>query len=214
MNVLPNISVDNFISDEELAILEKLISEDHVFKTLTQKWGKNKGQVISEYQHFNYNDNVKIKEILENKFKKYFDRNFHMRIGYLLNSINPFGIHNDCDAVTPGYVSTYTIIIPLDTYKSSTIIFNEYQEEDSNFDLFVSNYNGDLSLKMEPKFCAKNLSHISPDQLIYLTLNEVFYWNKGSMFAFDSRRFHSGDNHIKNGVSNKRGLVFHMEEVI
>ena len=67
-------------------------------------------------------------------------------------------------------------------------------------------------MRIDPKFCAQNLSHLHPNDLKYLTIKETFDWTRGSLFAFDRRYFHCSDNFVKKGVPTKQAIILWAQE--
>ena len=53
----------------------------------------------------------------------------------------------------------------------------------------------------------KYFSHISREFLDYLTIQAVFPWVKGTLFASSRQRFHTSDNFLANGLTYKRAIL-------
>ena len=53
----------------------------------------------------------------------------------------------------------------------------------------------------------KYFSHIPADVFNWLTIEDIFKWKKGSMFAAARFKFHTSDNFLANGIPSKRALI-------
>jgi hypothetical protein len=140
---------------------------------------------------------------------------------HILNAISPYTIHSDVvlrDGVPlpEGYAPAWTFIIPVETVNSNTIVFEEtsdedYQQTDSVTKKGIAYYTSINAPYNPPRIdqatVQKYFSHMPPEFLDYLTIQEVFPWVKGSLFAADRRRFHSSDNFFANGLTYKRAIV-------
>jgi hypothetical protein len=210
MKLLPTIQVKNFLSPEECQHIHELLITCGKPKlySLPDKHGAD--AVVSEQYRWFYHadDSTKeIRDILDPKFEQVFGEKIDIPVdSHMLDSKIPLLIHADI----ADYECWYNLIIPLYNYDSCTVIFNEWVEnsvDSRSFELFKEQYTGDLSLKIDPKFCVERLSHLHPKDVKYLTLKETFEWKQGSLCAFDRRYFHCSDNFTKRGLKNKIGLI-------
>ena len=86
---------------------------------------------------------------------------------------------------------TYTVIIPI-SEGYSTVVF----EQSANYNNF-SQYKKDNFKLMD--YCPdetwdEHCSHCHKQDQKYLSINEIFRWSKGTLFAFDRRLFHCSSN--------------------
>lgn len=213
--LLPTIQVENFLTPDECKHIHQLLLAHGKFKlyTLPEKYGAD--SVVSEQYRWFYNndDSTKeIKEILAPKFEQVFGKKIDIPVdSHMLDSKIPLLIHADI----ADYECWYNLIIPLYSYDSCTVVFNEWIEnsvDSRSFEKFKEQYTGETSLRIDPKFCLERLSHLHPKDLRYLTLKETFDWKQGSLFAFDRRYFHCSDNFTKRGLKNKIGLIMWAKE--
>ena len=219
MELLHSKTVENFLSDSEIEKIQNLILDVSINDEYYQTVGGT-DKLVAQYNIWNYNaDNAKgIRDILDTKFNKIFNNKSIILNSHILNAHYPYQLHSDYvhtdikNNITE-YRPGYTFIIPLETYDSRTYIFNEYLEKTNEFSVFKEHYQGELSLRLD-KSDAKRLSHIHPTELFYLTLKEVFYWNKGSLHAFDRRYIHCSDNFLKTKHQIKRGLILWVSDPI
>ena len=67
---------------------------------------------------------------------------------------------------------------------------------------------GDNPSRIDAATKLKYFSHVpGNDPLDWLTIEDIFKWKKGAMFAADRFKFHTSDNFIANGVASKRALI-------
>lgn len=152
-------------------------------------------------------DNRDLRDLLDEKFRSALGRDLKIGSSHLLDSKIPYHIHADVKHNDRDQIPEYTIVIPLGTYDSSTIVFDQWIEDSNDFeDYKITNTPFDR-LQIDPRFCADNLSHIHPRDLFYLTLQSVFSWKAGDMFVMDRRRFHCSSNFIRKGISSKQGII-------
>lgn len=214
MSILPTINVENIFAPDELQTVDRLISTIGQFKIDNSneyndsgKNGKFAGQTIANHIYWDYHREPEIESILTPKLEKLLDKKLIVTDAHLLESKIPYQIHTDFLHNDHGLRPEYTILIPLDTYDSITVCFNEWSEESNDFEIFKQNYQGEKILKLDPKFCIQRLTHIHPHDLKYLTLHDTFAWNQGSVFAMDRRYFHCSDNFSRRALSQKRAIV-------
>jgi len=157
-------------------------------------------------------------DFFSEKIEKHFDKSVKIEHAHLLHSMIPYGIHSDVlsgefDHITGGAypdnrTPAWTFIIPLETYNSHTIVFNEI----SPYIKTVKQWAKENKVKPDKKelddeFHQKYLSHEEKILLKFLTLDEVFKWEAGSLFASNRAKFHSSDNYIANGINEKQAII-------
>jgi hypothetical protein len=214
MPLLPTVNIANIFDSGELDLVDQLIlkiGKSHVDDASkypdSGKGGKHSGQTISNNITWDYHAHLEIESILTAKIESLLQKKLIVTDAHTLESKIPYQIHTDFVHNNHGRNPEYTVLIPLDTYDSITVCFNEWAEDYNDFEIFKQNYQGEKKLKMDPKFCASRLSHLHPHDLKYLTVHDTFAWTKGSVFAMDRRYFHCSDNFIKRGLDQKRAIV-------
>ena len=214
MSVLPTYNVANLFTSEEMDEVDHLIQaigkhdiDDSGSYQDSGKNGKHAGKVISNNIYWNYHSHPEIEKILTPKIEDLIQKKLSVTDAHILEAKIPYLIHTDVLHNNRGLSPEYTIIIPLETYDSISICFNEWEEESNDFEEFKQNYQGEKKLKMDPKFCASRLSHLHPKDLMYLTLHDTFVWTKGSVFAMDRKYFHCSDNFLRRGLNQKRAII-------
>lgn len=102
-----------------------------------------------------------------------------------------------------------TFIMPLATYNSYTIVFDQIQEIGVFNDKF---FNSAPNVKVDSfANTSINLSHLSPGQTTKLTIETEFYWNCGDILIFDRKKIHCSDYFIANHPTPKKGIVIWSE---
>jgi hypothetical protein len=211
---LPTFNVEKIFTSDELNTVDqyiqrigKTVVDDSCYYPDSGQHGKHVGKNISDNIFWDYHAHPEIQEILTPKLEALLQKKLIVTDAHTLESNIPYLIHTDVVHNNRGLTPEYTIIIPLETYNSITICFNEWAEESNDFEMFKQNYQGEKKLRMDPKFCASRLSHLHPKDLMYLTLHDTFEWVKGSVFAMDRRYFHCSDNFLRRGLDQKRAII-------
>jgi hypothetical protein len=214
MSILPTHNIENLFTSQEIDEVNQLIIaigkyniDDGESYPDSGNNGKYAGKSIANNIHWNYHNHPEIEKILSPKLEHLLQKKLIVNDAHILEAKIPYLIHTDFIHNNQGFNPEYTILIPLDTYDSITVCFNEWAENYNDFEIFKQNYSGETKLKIDPKFCANRLSHLHPKDLMYLTLHDTFAWNKGSVFAMDRRYFHCSDNFSKRGLVQKRSIV-------
>ena len=124
----------------------------------------------------------------------------------------PYTIHHDFSQepmlVAPN--PAWTMIIPLEDYNSHTINFKQQPKDPSNkvVTTWIENekppvING-VSAEEEEKYFK---DWIPQQYLKYLEIDGVYKWKKNKLYAASRYSFHSSDNFIANGLTEKRAIV-------
>lgn len=204
-------TVENFLSESEIDIIE-----GHVMKSdlihLNYNPTPSGQQVFSgTYYLFDYyqQQNKIVYDILQPKLEKCFPKNLYVQQIHIFDSVDPYNIHSDVDSagiLSPGHSYAWTLIIPLFDVNSHTIVFNEGSETKVPQEYIDSN----------PPFAApsidydtykKYFTHAPYSYFRWLSIEDIFEWKKGSLFAASRFKFHTSDNFLVNNVKNKRALI-------
>lgn len=212
--LLPTTKADNVFTPQELESVDQLIqlvgNYDVEYSESYSDSGRNgryHGKGVAEHVFWEYHQHTAIEKILTPKLESLIQRSLVVTNAHILNANLPYLLHTDFVHDNQGRLPEYTIIIPLDTYDSLTVCFNEWAENHNDFELFKQHYQGEKKLRIDPEFVVSRLSHIHPRDIVYLTLHDTFAWQKGSVFVMDRRYFHCSDNFIKHGLSTKRAII-------
>ena len=215
-----NITIEKFLTDSELADVMNWIENLPDYKLSTDynqgiyKYDTPATSYFSFFMHNNRQKNI-ARDILMPKLLAQFGDNLVVNDSHLLYSYIPYGVHNDVDSggyaddrLDTSMVPAWTLIIPLETYDSCTVTFHQKHEivkipgpliEDGTLTK--------LSNHVDAEFAEKYLKHTVKLEHEYLSVENTFKWNKGSLYASDRRKFHCSDCHDQNGVPMKSAIV-------
>ena len=154
-----------------------------------------------------YND---VMSILLPKFQKEFHPELFIKQIHILDSIDPYRVHSDVES---GYhkspkpiTHAWTFIIPLEDYDSHTIVFNEGSEI-KDLGSYIESTEPYKHNTIDTDTYNKYFTHIPRSCFRWLTIDKIFKWKKGAIFAAPRFRFHTSDNFLANGLTNKRAIV-------
>jgi hypothetical protein len=195
--------VPNFLTDDEIDIIDSHI-------TANCQHDQFPDSVYSAFDFYN-DQHQKIIDILAPKFAREFGLSLHIQQIHRLESNIPYGIHTDVDSgctplPTTAATAAWTFIIPLATYNSHTIVFDQSSDIKDPGD-YVDN-NPPLPVPtIDNATYQKYFTHEKRRMLNWFSIEQVFPWTKGTLFAASRRKFHSSDNYKSNGLEKKRAIV-------
>ena len=205
-------NIDRFLTDEEIAIIEPMVMSVVPYENFNPLPGG--GTVKSgDYYTFDYYDPAfyVIKDILDSKLLAVFGQELFMEQIHIFDCVDPYRIHSD---IASGWKKSpyptnaaWTLIIPLYDVDSHTIVFEEGSniKEPTEYTKTIPRYNPS---RIDAATRLKYFSHNPHDNpLDWLTIEDIFKWKKGSLFATDRFKFHTSDNFLANGVASKRALI-------
>jgi hypothetical protein len=214
MSPLPTFNAENIFSSDEIDLVDQLVNsvgihdvDDSGSYPDSGKHGRYSGKTTANNIHWNYHRCPEIEKILTPKLEQLLQRQLLVTDAHILEAKLPYLVHTDFIHNNQGHVPEYTVIIPLDTYDSVTVCFNEWAEDYNDFEIFKQSYQGEKKLRIDPGFAVDRLNHIHPKDIVYLTVHDTFAWRKGSVFAMDRRYFHCSDNFVKRGLPTKRAII-------
>jgi|694.fasta_scaffold24420_17 hypothetical protein len=205
-------TIPNFLSDSEIEFIENYVMSN--FKPW-ENWNQSQnGQNVmsGHYYCFDYYDknNDCVYDILQSKFTKEFGPDLNIQQIHIFDAFDPYSVHSDVDSggavVAKAPVPAWTFIIPLFDVNSHTIVFNEQSQIKDPEVYFKENPRSDTLLISTHDY-NKYFSHIPLSYFYWLTIEDIFQWKKGSLFAASRYKFHTSDNFIANNIKNKRALI-------
>ena len=189
------ITIDNFLGDKDFDKIKDNNGELHQY---FDNAGVHEGKLTSTQRWLSVeNDLYKTIETKLTTCDKFKDNNIDGV--QVLTAYKPYDVHSDY-IVQKNQVPlsdplikapTYTVIIPM-SEGYSTVVF----EQSANYNNF-SQYKKDNFKLMD--YCPdetwdEHCSHCHKQDQKYLSINEIFRWSKGTLFAFDRRLFHCSSN--------------------
>ena len=213
----PSQIIPKFLTDGEIALVENLTAL-HGSNDIVGFAGNPHGHHAKICNFFLDRPQFKdLAEMLVPKIKRHFGEDLIIAPStHILEAYSPYGIHND--VVTAGFVpndltdAAWTFIIPVADYDSHTVVFHQQHDYIKTPQEWIDQTGQEPhGALIDPSLHKDYLSHCSPDHLRYLTVEHMFPWKKGDLFAASRRKFHVSDNFPANGLSFKRGIVMWSE---
>ena len=202
--------IDNFLTDDEVAFIEQRIMTGCI---PSANWSRDEagGKVFSgNYYIFNPADPLfgDVMAMLTPKFQKEFHPQLFIQQIHILDAVDPYRIHSDVESgwLFSDHLTTpaWTFIVPLATVDSHTVVFNESSETKD----VQGHTEKNLPINsVDDHTYNKYFSHINRGLLSWFSIDQIFKWKKGSMFAAPRFRYHTSDNFPANGVTSKRALI-------
>lgn len=205
--------IKNFLSNEEIEIIEKhVMATDDVYHNYNP--GKKPGEDVfsGTYYIFQYYDekNKLVKDILQPKLEQVFGPQLEIQQIHIFDCFDPYNVHSDVDSggnIRPTAPNpAWTLIIPLFEVDSHTIVFKEGSSIKQP-QPYMAEHPAYNEPTIDKETHLKYFSHIPYHWFNWLTIEEIFSWHKGDLFAADRFKFHTSDNFLANGVKNKRALI-------
>jgi len=204
-------TIPNFLSDQELETIERIVEQNRTEKNTYRDTTHSSGHNAVTHGFFLWMDQYReIRNILEPRLRKHFGETLKLPTTHILNAYVPYGIHTD--VVSGGFDpegpddAAWTFIIPLDTYNSNTIVFEQQHDTIKTMDKWTEAVNPEPH-EIDDEFHQKYLTHVDRLDLRYLTPEAVFPWRRGDLFAASRRKFHTSDNFPSHGLECKRAIV-------
>ena len=183
--------IDNFLSDEELNILEKhFLATDDIYRNYNPH-GQNGEEIFSgTYYIIRYYEekNKLVRDILQPKLEKEFGSKLKIQQIHVFDCFDPYNVHSDVDSGGPvlpdAPYPAWTFIIPLFDVNSHTITFNEGSKIKQPSEYIKETKPFEKST-VDNQTYSKYFSHIPRDYFRWLSVDKIFSWKRGSLFAAD-----------------------------
>lgn len=204
-------TIPNFLSDAEISIIESTVEKHRTTETTFIDVGTNAGHNAVTHSFFLWMEKYQaVADILVPRIHQNFGQNVQLATTHILNAYVPYGIHSDVmsagfDPAGPD-LAAWTFIIPLDSYESNTIVFEQQHETIKTLDVWVNEIQPQPHA-IDDKFHQQYLTHVDRLDLQWLTPEAVFPWCRGDLFATNRRKFHTSDDFPSRGVECKRAIV-------
>jgi hypothetical protein len=126
---------------------------------------------------------------------------------HILDSRLPWDVHNDyVIECSQSQLKPYCVVmIPLQTVDAKTIFFNQSAEY-KEFGRYKEE-NPPIPDHVPHEDWNSMLGHCRIKDRFWLSIDQVYNWQQGDLIVFDRRQWHSSDNFIDNGLSNKRAII-------
>ena len=207
--LLPTINHDNFLSNDEITYIVNKVKVPDV------RYDDIQNDKLTSYYYpwkFYSKEHKDLRDIFEPRIKDISGLDLVIDHCHILHSKQPYKLHTDYaqNKMFKKLKPAYTFIIPLETVNTNTVVFNQTSTI-KDFDKYVAEEHPPtipLADRISQEFIDTYLSHIQPSAFEYLTYREMFKWKKGSINMCDRQFFHTSDNYMKNGLSEKSAFIF------
>jgi SAM-dependent methyltransferase len=214
--------IPNFFNNSELFEIEKIFRKNSDTEIRIEKMGielgNDQGRTSAEARaHYWYpgpSSQGTISKILSDKLSHYFSREIVCIDWHILNSFQPYDIHadgydlNNVGTHLPeGWEYAYTFLIPLDTYDTSTIIFEQESYTHKGGQAWFSHDNPELLDSIDDATYEKYFTHCDREIVKHLSIETIYNWEKGGLLAASRHALHASDNYLNNYILEKRALV-------
>lgn len=217
MTIFDNRVIENFLSNDEIETILSNTTE-HLTEERCVKGFDQFGEVTREsWNIFTYHQDYKsTHDILVPKLLNEFGKNLVLNSTHILNSYHePYNIHNDVNSANyqhdkdnTNLVPAWTFIIPLHTVDSNTITFAQSDEYIKTIGEWIEKRSPpNHGMQIDDDTYDKYLSHTPRWVYDYITLEKIFPWTKGTIYASNRRKFHTSDNYPARGVKKKQAIV-------
>ena len=205
-------TISKFLSDEETDFIREFMDQDD---PQINRWHSDQSHTQGIWLGLPFFKPVA--DILMPKLHAEFGTDLIIKNGHchVLNTITPFGTHNDVSST--GFVpndkteAAWTFIIPFADYDSHTIVFNEHSEYTKTVWHWQQENNIPAKNAIDDETYEKYFSHIWRTAFDCLTIEAIFPWRKGDLFAASRKKFHCSDNYPLRGLDTKRALIIWTE---
>lgn len=220
MKILPTKIIDNFFTPEDFRYLKSLpflytekndgTFYDPIFEFKPYLKEQLPRSLVRRYLAFNGNSEYpRVNQILNDTVKKHFGPELHIGASHILTAFYPYLAHSDAVygefGIDDKNYGAYTLIIPLDNFLSSTVIFNEYSDKTKLVNVYTEGK--DPVYKIDDDFYNKYLTHEARECMNHLSVETVFPWNANSCLAMSRYKFHGSDDFFSHGIPYKQAVI-------
>lgn len=214
--------IPNFFNNSELFEIEKIFRQNSDTEIRIEKMGvelgNEQGKTHSEARaHYWYpgpSSQAKIIKILSDKLSQHFSREIVCMDWHILNSFQPYDIHADgydlnnvATHLPESWEYAYTFLIPLDTYDTSTIIFEQESYTYKGGQHWFSHDKPEILDSIDDATYEKYFTHCDREIVKHLSIETIYNWEKGGLLAVSRHALHASDNYLDNYILEKRALV-------
>lgn len=214
--ILGTYIADQFLSDEEIDYFKGLLTqypelifhnEAKLEHNLPEDWT---GPLRS---YFSVDDGSPqwnpAMEILNRRVTEHFGEGVIIGGAHILTARFPYGAHSDAVfgeyGIDENHYGAWTLVIPLDDYDSSTIVFEQHSGETKLVDVYAQGKEPLDSISEE--FYNTHLTNCVKHWMRWLSVEAVFPWRRGQCLAMSRYKFHTSDDFYSHGIPVKQGLV-------
>lgn len=197
--------IENWVSVDELNRISK-IANNWIPVEFRPNYGRFSNELIAIQRWHTWNNSDELGVLLNDRMQQVFGNNLKVIEVDYLELYLPWDIHSEGHRLDQGSDIGYTVIIPMDDYRSRTIVFNQASGDYNDF--YKYKQSGiKCEVPVDLTFWENNLSHCWDEDREYLSLKYVSQdWGAGNTMFFKRNLFHSSDNFHTRNVGPKRFL--------
>lgn len=186
------IEIENFLTAGELSKINTAVDQWNTVCYRSEGGRLPKGSLIANQALAQWDQSDSVVSIIKPKLDEMFG-NYYVSELVLQELFLPWDVHTDYVRPNQQGQPYYSVIIPLNTCDSRTILFDQTAEQ-NDFYKFKQN-NKKIINPVNVDFWQNNLSHCQAEDREYLSLRYVSQpWKAGNLFSFRRNAIHSSDN--------------------
>jgi len=197
--------IPDWVSSAELNEIANIV-KDWERVDFRPDYGRFPGELIATQRWHTWNNNDELGLLLKERMNQVLGENIKVVEVDYVELCLPWDIHSESSRPLKGSSTWYTFIIPLESYESRTIIFDQTAPDYNDFYKYKE-LNEKCSHPIDLNFWNDNLSHCWDEDREYLSLKYVGQnWKAGSTLFFKRNLFHSSDNFHVRQIGPKKFL--------
>jgi hypothetical protein len=210
--IVPTVIVDNFFSEDEIDFIKSFIDNYPERNTAHSGTEPTKPSNFIERNILSFDESLEyedVNELVHGRIKQKLHPSTVIGSWQILTQFFPYRAHSN--AIYGEYkwdenhYAAWTLIIPLDTFDSRTIIFNEYSYKTKLVPEFIENRTP--VNKIDDETYEKYLTLESPDSMKYFSIEDIVKWEKSKGIAISRYKFHADDNFLKYKLPYKQAII-------
>jgi hypothetical protein len=197
--------IQNWASPDEIKQISNIVA-DWKRVEFRPDYGRWPGELIAVQRWHTWNDNDALGQLFKNRMTRLLGANIKVVEVDYVELYLPWDIHSEASREEKGSAPWYTFIVPLESYASRTLVFDQTADEYNDFYRYKQS-NSKAKMPVDLKFWEENLSHCWDEDREYLSLKYVSRdWVAGDTLFFKRNLFHSSDNFHTKKIGPKKFL--------
>lgn len=209
--VVPTQIIENFLSDEDIDIINSEINDNPQACNPIIINGKTERIMESIFADTTDFYLPKSTELMKKRMADKFGDDLYIGVCNVLRAFDPYQTHTDGIygnfGIDDNHFGAYTCVLPLADYNSNTIIFDQMYEKTKIPDDWIRDTNAQPIDAIDDETYEKYFSHEKRDLMRYFSIETIFPWKKGNMLVASRYKFHTSDNFLANGLTEKRAII-------
>ena len=209
--VVPTKIIENFLSDDDIDIINNEINDNPNCRGPIVINGKTERIMESIFADTTDSYLPKSSELIKTRMSDKFGPDLYIGVCNVLNAIDPYKTHTDGIygqyGIDQGHFGAYTCVLPLDTYDSHTIIFDQSYEKTKIPDDWIRDSNAQPLDAIDDETYEKYFTHERRELMRYFSIETVFPWKKGDLLVASRYKFHTSDDFKSRGIPVKRAII-------